>query len=120
MNADDLALARQFYASEICFQIRPAQPRLVAAFSSVPRKQFLGAGPWRATNHQSAPDYWTTETGNAREVYHDVAFALDEAQGLNNGPPGLYALLLEPPPSWPRGERPTPRMRVWILYRRHG
>lgn len=92
--ADDLATVRRYYAEEICFPIRPARPRLIAAFSSVPREQFLGVGPWRAQNHQSAPDYWTTATGNAREVYHDVAFALDEAQGLNNGPPGLYALLL--------------------------
>ncbi len=40
-------------------------------------------------------EYWTTEDADPRHVYHDALIALDEARGINNGQPSLWALLLD-------------------------
>ena len=40
-------------------------------------------------------EYWTTEDADPRHVYHDVLIALDEARGINNGQPSLWALLFD-------------------------
>jgi protein-L-isoaspartate(D-aspartate) O-methyltransferase len=40
-------------------------------------------------------DYWTTEDADPRHVYHDVLIALDEARGINNGQPSLWALVYD-------------------------
>jgi protein-L-isoaspartate(D-aspartate) O-methyltransferase len=40
-------------------------------------------------------DYWTTENADPRNVYHDALIALDEAHGVNNGQPSLWAGLFD-------------------------
>jgi protein-L-isoaspartate(D-aspartate) O-methyltransferase len=40
-------------------------------------------------------EYWTTADADPRAVYHDVLIALDEARGINNGQPSLWAFLLD-------------------------
>ena len=40
-------------------------------------------------------EYWTTEDGDRRAVYHDVLIALDEKRQINNGQPSLWAFLLD-------------------------
>jgi protein-L-isoaspartate(D-aspartate) O-methyltransferase len=40
-------------------------------------------------------EYWTTEDGDPRAVYHDVQIALDEKRQINNGQPSLWAFLLD-------------------------
>jgi len=40
-------------------------------------------------------EYWTTSDSDPRAVYHDVLIALDEARGINNGQPSLWAFLLD-------------------------
>ena len=40
-------------------------------------------------------EYWTTEDGDPRAVYHDVLIALDERRQINNGQPSLWAFLLD-------------------------
>ena len=40
-------------------------------------------------------EYWTTEDGDPRTVYHDVLIALDERRQINNGQPSLWAFLLD-------------------------
>ena len=59
------------------------------AFASVPREQFLGAGPWRLRH--LVDGYWDSPDDDPKWIYHDVLVALDESKGLNNGEPGLWA-----------------------------
>ena len=70
-------------------------PALVAAFATVPREHFVGAGPWRVRSPMDMAEYWTTEDADPRRVYHDVLIALDESRGINNGQPSLWAFLLD-------------------------
>ncbi len=75
---------------------------LIDAFATVLRECFVGPGPWRIKspnwrieNPTGADDYWTTENTDPRHVYHDVLIALDEARGINNGQPSLWAGLFD-------------------------
>ena len=85
--------ARRFYAEELRFAARLRSPSLVAAFATVPRERFVGAGPWRIRSPKGIADYWTTEDADPRHLYRDVLVALDEAHGINNGQPSLWAFL---------------------------
>ncbi len=80
--------ARRFYAEELRFLARISSPALFAAFATVPRERFTGPGPWRIMGGNR---YWTTEDADPRHVYHNVLIALDEAKGINNGQPSLWA-----------------------------
>jgi hypothetical protein len=44
---DQLEAARRSYAEELRFTAHLDSPAVVAAFASVPRERFVGAGPWR-------------------------------------------------------------------------
>jgi len=87
--------SRRFYAEELRFRARVRSPTVVAAFATVPRERFVGAGPWRVRSPMDMADYWTTEDADPRAVYHDVLIALDETRGINNGQPSLWAFLLD-------------------------
>jgi protein-L-isoaspartate(D-aspartate) O-methyltransferase len=80
--------ARQFYAQELRFLTHMSSPALFAAFATVPREQFVGPGPWRIMGQGG---YWTTEDADPRHVYHNALIVLDEAKGINNGQPSLWA-----------------------------
>lgn len=84
--------ARQFYAEELQFLTHMSSPALLAAFAKVPRERFVGQGPWRVLN---SGKYWITEDADPRRVYRNVLIALDEAKGINNGQPSLWALDLD-------------------------
>jgi protein-L-isoaspartate(D-aspartate) O-methyltransferase len=92
---DHLEAARHSYAEELRFIARIRLPAVVAAFASVPRERFVGLGPWRIRSGMGAGKYWTTEDADPRTVYHDVLVALDEARGINNGQPSLWAFLFD-------------------------
>ena len=49
---------------------------------------------WRIASGEG-DKYWTTEDADTRNVYHDVVIALDEARGINNGQPSLWAELFD-------------------------
>jgi protein-L-isoaspartate(D-aspartate) O-methyltransferase len=87
--------ARTFYASELRFTARIRSERLIAAFAKVPREAFMGPGPWRIKSLWDLAEYWTTEDADPRHVYHDVLVALDEARGINNGQPSLWAYVFD-------------------------
>lgn len=87
--------SRRAYAEELRFTAHVRSPALVAAIASVPRERFVGAGPWRVRSPMDMAEYWTTENADPRTVYHDVLIALDEARGINNGQPSLWAFLLD-------------------------
>jgi protein-L-isoaspartate(D-aspartate) O-methyltransferase len=93
--ADTIEAARRFYAKELRFTAHMRSPLLEAAFATVPRERFVGAGPWRIKSPWQIAEYWTTEDADARNVYHDVLIALDEKRGLNNGQPSLWAFLFD-------------------------
>lgn len=87
--------ARQLYAEELRFTANITSQAVMNAFATVPREYFVGPGPWRIKSPMRMGGYWTTEDANRRHVYHDVLIALDEARGINNGQPSLWAKLFD-------------------------
>ena len=84
--------ARQSYAEELRSQAHMSSPALFAAFAKVPRERFVGPGPWRILGRD---ENWTTESEDPRHLYHNVLIALDEAKGINNGQPSMWAAFLD-------------------------
>jgi protein-L-isoaspartate(D-aspartate) O-methyltransferase len=93
--ADPITEARHWYAEELRFAAKVSSRALIEAFATVPRERFVGPGPWRVKSPMRIHDYWTTDDADPRHVYHDVLITLDEARGINNGQPSLWALLLD-------------------------
>jgi protein-L-isoaspartate(D-aspartate) O-methyltransferase len=87
--------ARHAYAEELRVTTHMRSSSLYAAFAAVPRERFLGPGPWRIKSSWDLSEYWTTEDANPKHIYHDVLVAIDEALGLNNGQPSLWAYLFD-------------------------
>jgi protein-L-isoaspartate(D-aspartate) O-methyltransferase len=84
---------RRFYAEEIGYAGNVQSPALLAAFTRVPREEFLGSGPWRIASSDLGfgVAYATTEDSDPRHLYHNVPVALDSMRELNNGQPGTLA-----------------------------
>jgi hypothetical protein len=93
--SEQLEAVRRFYAEELRFAAGLRSPVLVAAFATVPRERFVGAGPWRIRSPMGIADYWTTDDADPRRLYQDVLVALDETRGINNGQPSLWAFLID-------------------------
>jgi protein-L-isoaspartate(D-aspartate) O-methyltransferase len=87
--------ARRWYAEELRFAAHLGSRAVIDAFAAVPRERFVGRGPWRIKSPMNHAEYWTTDDANPRTVYHDVLIALDEARGINNGQPSLWAFLFD-------------------------
>jgi protein-L-isoaspartate(D-aspartate) O-methyltransferase len=87
--------ARHSYAADLRFTARVGSSVVVSAFATVPREHFVGPGPWRIKSPMDLAEYWTTDDNNPSHVYHDVLIALDEAGGINNGQPSLWAYLFD-------------------------
>lgn len=93
MTAADSAAARAAFAEALRASNPALSPRVVAAFATVPREDFLGRGPWLTL--PDAAGYRSTPDADVRHVYQDVAIALDAARMLNNGSPGFLARVIE-------------------------
>ena len=65
-----------------------ANPRVEAAFASVPREDYLTRPPWRIFAPGGLMD---EETSDPAKLYADVLVALDRPKGINNGQPSLHA-----------------------------
>lgn len=98
MTEDDDRIAQvpRAYALRICNLARlndgsDIGRRVIAAFESVPREQFVGPPPWRIISPQG---HHQGVTSNPEDLYHDVLVSLDAGRGLNNGQPSLHALCL--------------------------
>jgi len=61
--------------------------RLLAAFSIVPREDFVGPAPWRLFGGGMLP----STTDDPRLLYDDVLVSLAADRGINNGQPSLHA-----------------------------
>lgn len=90
----DLDIERRAFVEHIRYRARIKTERLLAAFASVRREDYLGEGPWRIRS-DLVPSYWTTEDAHPRHLYHDVLVALDEEDRLDNGLPSLWAFLID-------------------------
>jgi protein-L-isoaspartate(D-aspartate) O-methyltransferase len=93
--SNSLEQIRHWYAEELRYAARVSSPAVIGAFATVPRERFVGPGPWRIRSPMNMDEYWSTEDANPRHVYHDVLIALDEARGINNGQPSLWARLFD-------------------------
>ena len=87
--------ARRGYAEELRFTAKLGSRAVIEAFATVPRERFFGPGPWRILSPMAMPEYWTTEDGDPRHLYHDVLIAIDEERRLNNGQPSLWARMYD-------------------------
>ena len=92
----DVAAYRRFFAEEIeaCAGLRT--PRLVEAFATIPREQFLGSGPWitRSEADFGGPSRQTPDA-DPRRVYHNVVLAIDSARQLFNGQPSTLGTWID-------------------------
>lgn len=97
----DLPAIRARYAADAMVWARRAgiaNPRVEAAFATVPREAYLTPPPWRIFSPGVMPD---EETSDPARLYGDVLVVLDRARGINNGQPSLHA-------AWMCGVDPRP------------
>ena len=83
---------RAAFAREVTARFGVRDPRLEAAFATIPREAFLGPPPWLILG-RGFPG--TTATDDPADLYRDVLVVLDPARGINNGQPSLHAICLE-------------------------
>lgn len=90
MHPDSLSALRQAYALATLRRadLDPLrEPRLAAAFATVPREDFVGPPPWWISDGTGRCD-------DAAGLYCDGLVVLDRALGINNGQPSLHAQCL--------------------------
>jgi protein-L-isoaspartate(D-aspartate) O-methyltransferase len=91
---------RTFFARYVAARGIAGDPRIEAAFASVPREPFAGRGPWsilatgRWNGRSNPPRYVETPDDDPAYLYQDVLIALDRARGINIGEPSLHARCL--------------------------
>ena len=79
---------RSFYAEFIVKLSGSNDERLIAAFSSVPREDYLGPGPWPVN---VALGYIPTLSAEPYLLYQDILIGLATDRRINNGQPSLHA-----------------------------
>jgi protein-L-isoaspartate(D-aspartate) O-methyltransferase len=89
---DSIEAARRSYAEELRSLMNMSSAALFNAFATVPRERFVGPGPWRILN---AGEFWTVANSDPRQIYHNTLIALDEAKGIHNGQPSMWALFFD-------------------------
>jgi len=85
---DAIGAFRNFYAQFIVRSSGSSDHRLIAAFSAVPREDYLGPGPWPVF---VGSGYIETISNDPRLLYQDVLVGLATDRGINNGQPSLHA-----------------------------
>ena len=102
----DLSLRRRYFAEELEAVCRLRSARLVDAFATVPREQYLGPGPWMvwaespympaaALTSGAALGLQPTPDADPGRVYHNISVAIDPARQLFNGQPGTLAVWID-------------------------
>ena len=96
----DLNLRRRFFAEELEAVCKLRSSRLVDAFATVPREQFLRPGPWTVlaeSDFMSGMRIQTRTTPDEEpgRVYHNIAVAIDPSRQLFNGQPGTLAVWID-------------------------
>jgi protein-L-isoaspartate(D-aspartate) O-methyltransferase len=82
---------RRFYAEFIVRSVGSTAASLIDAFSTVPREDFIGPGPWQIF---VGSGYIPTISDDARLIYQDVLVGLAPDRKINNGQPSLHARCL--------------------------
>ena len=82
---------RNFYARFIVKSSGSSDERLIAAFSAVPRENYVGPGPWQVF---VGSGYLTTISSDPRLLYQDILIGLATDRRINNGQPSLHARCL--------------------------
>ena len=101
-----LDLRRRFFAEELEAVCKLRSSRLIDAFATVPREQYLGPGPWMvlaespylpgaASFAAAGLSLRATPDADPGRVYHNIAVAIDPARQLFNGQPGTLAVWLD-------------------------
>lgn len=90
---DRLEAHRLFFARLVTSSARASESthRLIEAFSSVPREQFVGPGPWKVF---ASGTFFETPTADPAFLYQDILIALAPDRRINNGEPSLHAISL--------------------------
>jgi len=89
---DSIQDCRKFYARYVVCNSVGADERLIAAFASVERERYVGAGPWKIMTLGSG--YIDTIDDDPRVLYQDVLIGLKPGRHINNGQPSLHARCL--------------------------
>lgn len=79
---------RKFFAELIVRGAGSPDERLIAAFSDVPREDYVGPGPWSIF---VGSGYITTVDNDPRVLYQDALIGLATDRKINNGQPSLHA-----------------------------
>lgn len=79
---------RRFYAEFIVKSADCEDERLVRAFASVPREDYIGPGPWPIF---VGSGYIPTVDDDPRSIYQDVLVGWATDRKINNGQPSLHA-----------------------------
>ncbi|HUR20371.1 MAG TPA: methyltransferase domain-containing protein [Vicinamibacterales bacterium] len=89
---DPLVQHRQWYSRLVAANagVSAVHQRIIDAFATVPREQFLGPGPWKVFTRSG---YIETPSDPAL-LYQDVLVALKSEAHLNNGQPSLHMACL--------------------------
>lgn len=83
---DRLDMIRDQFARAMAWASGSPDPRLLAAFRSVHREDFLPPAPWRLHLLGAYRD-----AADPLLLYQNILVALDQAKGINNGEPFLHA-----------------------------
>jgi protein-L-isoaspartate(D-aspartate) O-methyltransferase len=84
----DSTAAREAFAARIEREAGLESAALVRALATVPREDFVGAGPWKIMRPaELGKGYVLTPDADPVHLYDTVVVALDAARKLNNGEP---------------------------------
>jgi protein-L-isoaspartate(D-aspartate) O-methyltransferase len=86
-----LAQHRRFYAEYVVRSAGSDEPRLIDAFATTPREDYLGPGPWPIF---IGSGYLPTFSDDPALLYQDVLVAIAPERKINNGQPTLHARCL--------------------------
>jgi protein-L-isoaspartate(D-aspartate) O-methyltransferase len=92
-RSDELGEARERYAEELRQRCAVRSEALVRALATVRREDFLPRGPWLLLERLEG--YSSTPTTDPREIYRDVAVAIDPGRLLNSSQPSLLVAILD-------------------------
>jgi len=93
---DNLLAKRRWYANELRLSATLRNERLIDAFTTVPREEFVGPGPWKVFGaNQIADGHTKINKASPQDLYHNVLVVIDQRRNLNNGLPSFLASLIE-------------------------
>ncbi|MGD0103932.1 MAG: hypothetical protein ABSC06_07820 [Rhodopila sp.] len=76
----DIKTVRAAFAEELRFVAHVRSERVIEAFATVPREQFLGDRPWQVAD--LVEGYWEVPGNDPGSAYHNVLFAIDPAPAI--------------------------------------